>query len=57
MKPSTKNIIIWSSIIGGGVLIAAILVGVQNRKDKKEQQVAMDEEVKEIIRKIDNAKK
>jgi hypothetical protein len=58
MTPRTKNIVIWSSIIGGSALIGIIIYSVTIGKQRKEELLKQqDAEMAELMKRIDKAPK
>jgi hypothetical protein len=58
MTPRTKNIVIWSSIIGGSALIGVIIYSVTIGKQRKEELLKQqDAEMAELMKRIDKAPK
>jgi hypothetical protein len=53
-----KKILIWSAVIGGGVLTGVLLYGLTRSKgDKLEAASKLDREMDELMKRIEKAKK
>lgn len=53
-----KKILIWSSVVGGSVLLGVLLYGVtRSKSDKLEAAAKLDKEMAELMKRIDKAKK
>lgn len=58
MNDTKKNIIIWSSVIGGGMLVGILIYASTTGKRKKITELAtQDKEIKELLDKIDKSPK
>jgi|LakMenE18May11ns_1017448.scaffolds.fasta_scaffold9137338_2 hypothetical protein len=58
MNETKKNIIIWSSIIGGGMLVGILIYAGTTGKRKKITTLAeKDKDMKELLDKIEKAPK
>lgn len=58
MTPQKKNIIIWSSVIGGSLLLGIIIYSVTiGKRNKFDESVRTDKEMSDLLGKIDKAKK
>lgn len=58
MNDTKKNIIIWSSVIGGGILMGILIYAGTTGKRKKITTLAeKDKDMKELLEKIDKAPK
>jgi len=58
MNETKKNIIIWSSVIGGGMLVGLLIyAGTTGKRKKITTLAAQDKEMKDLLDKIDKAPK
>lgn len=58
MTDKGKKIVIWSSVIGGSILLGVLAYAVtRGGKDKLEAASLLDKEMEELMKKIDKAKK
>ena len=58
MTDKGKKILIWSSIIGGSVLMGIILyAATRGKTDKLEAASKLDKEMEDLMKRIDKAKK